>query len=404
MDLVTTHSQHHQTSHPTRTRGRRRPLVLALLGLALLLAGACGTIAEPKGWAAPDIQDDTLYISLQRGTLSAHRLGAQRDQLWEFPAKDEKVPLVVADGETLSSPRDQKIKFEGMYGDPVITDDGVYVTAYSGHIIALNKDGRPRWVAGLPDRVVGGTLVTEDTVYAGTTKGEVFALTRESGAVRWRRPAGNQVWSTPVRAGTLIVVTAMDGKAYAFDRDGNRPWASDLAGAAIAATPALDGDRLYVGAFDKRMYALSARTGERLWQSSPADNWFWTEILVQGDTLFAGSLGGTVYAFDAGTGEVKWSTKVGKLVRSRPALVDGVLVVGSKDGRLHGLRPESGARVWELRDSSAPDDPAAARGDLYADLLPVKGGVYAATERGRSAGHVYFLDVAQQRVSEVALR
>ena len=379
------------------------PLLLALA----LVAAACGSIAKPKGWAAPELQGDTLYVSLNHGRISAFNVRSPGQQLWEFPEKDERLPLVVENGRNLGSAIDTKIKLEGLYGDPAVRDDAIYVTAYSGHVAALTTSGERRWVAELTGRLVGGVLVTDDTVYAGTTRGDVFALERATGAVRWRSNAGgriNEVWSSPVRAGDLIVVTAMNGKVFAFDRDGSLRWEADVADAAIASTPAQDGDRLYVGSFDRHIYALDARTGDVLWQSARGDNWFWTEILAQGDTLFAGSLGGTVYALDARSGNTKWSTKVGKVVRSRPALVNGVLVVGSKDGRLHGLRPDTGDRVWEVSASPAPDDPAAPRGNLYADLLPTRDGVYVTTERSRGAGHIYFLDLTQQKVREVALR
>ena len=394
---------------PDRGSLLRSPRAAALpLLLALALAGAaCGTIAKPKGWAAPELQGDTLYVSLDHGRISAFNVRSPGQQLWQFPEKDERLPLVVENGRNLGSVREAKINLEGLYGDPAVSDDSIYVTAYSGHVAALRTSGERRWVAELTGRLVGGVLVAGDSVYAGTTRGDVFALDRETGSVRWRSNADgriNEVWSSPVRAGDLIIVTAMNGKVFAFDRDGGIRWQADVADAAIASTPAQDGDRLYVGSFDRHIYALDARTGDVLWQSAQGDNWFWTEILAQGDTLFAGSLGGTVYALDARSGNTKWSTSVGKVVRSRPALVNGILVVGSKDGRLHGLRPDTGDRVWEAGESPAPDDPAAPRGNLYADLLPVRDGVYATTERGRSAGHIYFLDLTQQKVREVALR
>ncbi len=377
------------------------------LAAVLLLGAACGSVAKPTGWAAPALQGDTLYVTLQHGKLDAYRLSEGQQRLWEFPEKDAKLPLTVKDGQNLSAPRSEKISFEGLYGDPVVTADGIYATAYSGHVIALEKDGRARWVAELPGREIGGALVMDDTVYAGATNGELFALAKDSGTVRWRRAAGKEIWSRPVQSDNLILVSTMSGSIVAYDRDGNERWNTKLTDSAIASTPTLVGDRLFVGAFDKYLYALNARTGERLWSTpEAADNWFWTEILAQGDTLFAGSLGGTVYAIDAGAGATRWSVKVGDMIRSRPAILNDVLVVGSKDGRLHGLRPADGSRVWEETKSPMADDPSAPRGDLYADLLPVRdrNGMYVTTERGRKDGRLYFLDLNERRVSELTLR
>jgi len=400
------HMKHDAPPGRPAITNRRLKRFLPLLSALALLGAACGRIASPTGWAAPELRNDTLYISPERGKLAAYKLDTERnlrDRLWEFPDKNEKVPLVVENGKNLPSPKSETIKFEGLYGDPVITDDGVYATAYSGHVIALGADGRARWVAALPGRMIGGVLVAGDSVYAGTTTAKLFALERSSGKVRWQAPAGDAIWSAPVQAGDLIVVTAMDGSARAFDRDGTRQWLRKVAEQGIASTPVVDGGRLYVGSLDKHIYAIDARNGETAWRSDPADNWFWTEILLQEDTLFAGSLGGTMYALDARSGAIRWSAPVGTMIRGRAALVDGILVVGTKDGRLHGLQPSDGARVWDVSDTPAPDDPTAQRGDLWADLVPLKDGVLAAVVGG-GQGHVYVLDVGQRKVREVAPR
>ena len=380
----------------------RARLLLSLLPLVLLLTAACGAVAKPEGWSAPTLKDDVLYVSLQAGTLLASK-ASDRSRLWQFPAKDQKVRLTVENGRTLDQPKEIKPKFEGIYGDPVVESDGVYATAYSGHVLAIDREGGSRWVAELPGRMVGGVLVDGDTVYAGSTSGELFALARDSGAVRWRRPVDGGIWSTPVLASDRVVVTTMAGRVIAVGRDGTVAWDEKPAGAAIASTPLLVGNRLYVGSFDRRMYALDTGSGQVQWQSPTADNWFWTRPLAAGDLIYAGSLGGTVFAYEAASGAIRWQRDIADTVRSRPVIVNGVLIVGSKDGRLHGLRPDTGEPVWEMPRQPAADDPAAPRGDLYADLLATPNGVYVATERGRSTGRLYLLDVEQRRVSEAPL-
>ncbi len=394
--------------HPVRPRRLAiripsRPSRLApLMAAAVLLGAACSGISRPKGWAAPELDNSTLYVTLEHGKLDAYRLGDQQQRLWQFPAGNEKLPLAVENGKNLPTPKSEKITFEGFYGNPVVTDTGVYITGYSGHVVGLDTSGNARWVDALPGRLIGGALVAGDSVYAGTTDGHLFALARDTGLIRWQRSVGKDIWSTPAAVDDLVVVSDMDGHVLAFDHDGNQRWDTDVSGAGIASTPAVSGNRLYVGAFDKRIYALDATTGAVIWKTPELDNWFWTDILVQGDTLYAGSLGGWVYALAASDGSVAWKTNVGEMVKSRPALVDGVLVVGSKDGRLHGLDPKTGALVWNQSPTPTPDSPAAARGDLFADLLPAdnKNGVYFSTEQG----NLYFLDVPQQKVSEVVLK
>jgi outer membrane protein assembly factor BamB len=311
--------------------------------------------------------------------------------------------LVAEEGSNLAAPKTTKISFEALYGDPVLKDGSLYITAYAGYVIALNTEGRPIWVSGLPGRVIGGALVTDDTVYAGTTTGALFGLNRENGTIRWRQELDEPIWSAPVQAGESITVADMGGRITAFDKDGNRRWSEQIAARGIASTPTVDGNRLYVGSLDKRLYAVDAGNGSVVWESEQADNWFWTEVLIQGDTLFAGSLSGTVFAIEKDSGRTRWSMDVGNMVRGRGVIVNGVLVVATKDGRLHGLDPANGSRVWELKDSPAPADPLAKRRSLQTDLLALENGVLAARVGGKQ-GNVYVLDVGTQQVREVTPR
>jgi outer membrane protein assembly factor BamB len=378
---------------------RRAPLLLLIAGAVALLGTACAGISQPQGWAAPVVQDSNLYVTLERGKLSAYQVAAAPQFQWQFPVNnDERVPVVAENGNTLASPKSEKVSFEGFYGNPAVTDDAVFLTSYSGHVAALTRaDGRARWVAQLPGRLVGGALVTSDTVYAGNSKGELFALDRGSGAVRWRRLAGNDIWATPVLVGDRIVIATMDGRVTAYSANGDQQWRAKPAGGAIAATPVVDGNRMYFGASDKRVYAIDNTNGATIWRSQTGDNWFWTELLLEGDTLYAGTLGGTVYAFPKdGNGDVtsRWQVKVGDLIRGRPALVNNVLVVGAKNGRIMGLTPSTGERMWELP----------VKADLFAGLVPTPAGVYVSTEGGRGDGRIFLLDVAEQRVRDIQLR
>ena len=362
-------------NNPARHTGR---FPVAALALALgLLAVGCGSVANPRGWAAPVVRDEVVYVSSDAGKLAAYRLDGAGNRAWEFPGKD-------AD-----------LKLQGIYGTPSLAGDTIYLSGYGGNVAAVSTaDGTARWSRRAGDRVVGGTLATADTLYAGTDAGELIAFDRTNGAERWRRRAGNQIWATPVLAGDLIIVAGMDGYVTAYRPDGAEAWRTKLAEAAIAGTPALVDGVLYLGSYDKRIHALDARSGEVRWRSAEADNWFWTEPLVDGDTLFAGNLDGHVYALDRQTGERRWRTDVGAPVRARTAVADGVLVVPASDGRLWGLRPATGEQAWA---------PQLVGGKLYADLATARSGVYLASEVGKKSHRLYRVEAATGGLNEIAL-
>jgi outer membrane protein assembly factor BamB len=354
-----------------------RPALAALIAAVALLAAGCDTVAKPQGWAAPAVRDDVVLTSHAAGKLGAYRWRGGTGQLWEFPRKEDKLDLA------------------GLYGTPVVRDDTVYVGGYGGSVVALNvADGAERWRHRAGDRVVGGVLVTADTVYAGTDAGDLVALNRADGSERWRKQAGNEVWSTPVGDEGAIYVASMDGRVTAFSADGTVRWQERIADGAIAGTPALRDGVLYLGSYDKRLYAVDAASGATRWRSDAADSWFWTEPVIDGDNLYAGNLDGHVYALDRRTGERRWRTDLEAQVRARGALVDGVLVVPAKDGRLWGLRPESGDQAWQAVEVG---------GRLFADLTQTRDGLFLASEVGKKSHRIYRVNAGAGSVAEVAL-
>ena len=58
---------------------------------------------------------------------------------------------------------------------------------------------------------------------------------------------------------------------------------------------------------------------------------------VVGGVIFVGSLDGKVYALNAATGALIWSYTTGDWVASSPAVVGGVVYVGSGDGKVYAL-------------------------------------------------------------------
>jgi outer membrane protein assembly factor BamB len=353
-----------------------RGLLLTLLLIGGLLAAGCSSVANPQGWAAPVVNGDAGYVSIDAGKMGDYQLttGIRR---WQFPGEGND------------------LKLEGIYGTPVLQDGILYVTGYSGGIAAVSAtDGGQRWQLESGDRVVGGALVLGDTVYVGTDQGDLLALNRTDGAERWRQRAGNEIWSTPVADGSAIIVAAMDGTVTAFNPDGSQRWQQKVAGAAIAGVPALRDGVLYLGSYDRHIYAVDAASGETRWQSSSADNWFWTEPVVDTDTVLAGNLDGHVYAFDRQTGEQRWRTNVAAPVRARMAVMNGVLVVPTGNGTLWGLQSASGEQAWQ---------PVTVGGKLYADLTATPSGLYLAAEVGKKSHRLYRVDAAAGSVTEIPL-
>jgi outer membrane protein assembly factor BamB len=70
---------------------------------------------------------------------------------------------------------------------------------------------------------------------------------------------------------------------------------------------------------------------------------------VEGDRVYAAGPGGDLYAFDAGSGRTLWHAKTKLPLSAGPGSGEGLVVVGTSDGRLAAYGSANGERRWEVR-------------------------------------------------------
>jgi outer membrane protein assembly factor BamB len=139
----------------------------------------------------------------------------------------------------------------------------------------------------------------------------------------------------------------MGHNLYAVDiNTGSEIWRRDLGGA-IAATPAYNDGHLYIGSFDRKLFDISAETGEILAEYEVGD-WMWsTPVLVDG-ILYTTDMSGGVFALNIGDGftEIWQSHPATKGIRARPLVTESYVIVASRDGNVYWLERETGNEIF----------------------------------------------------------
>jgi len=145
--------------------------------------------------------------------------------------------------------------------------------------------------------------------------------------------------------------------ALAID-DGRPLWRVDLGDSELtAAVFARVRGRglLFLGSSSGNVYAVAARNGEVLWKKTELDCVRSQPAFLrqgEGGLLVTGSKFGAVRGLDAETGVERWRFQAGDRITGAPAVLDGSVArvfVGSYDRRLHALRAEDGAPLWQHR-------------------------------------------------------
>lgn len=232
-----------------------------------------------------------------------------------------------------------------MFITPAVAGDRVHVGSCSGTFFALDRTtGEIAWSYdtsqdGPSAQFHGDALVTEDLVVVGSDArpmGQLYAFDRASGEARWKIPFPGGVAAELHRHGDAVLAVTMGGEVWAVDLATGYPvWtfeeAPDEARGSLSLNPALAGDRLLVP-----------------WRS------------------------GAVDALDAATGRHLWRRDLGASLNTSAVVFGGELVVGSQDGRIHRLSPETGE---VLASVSVP-------GMSYGDLTEAGGCLLALSAEG----------------------
>ena len=197
-------------------------------------------------------------------------------------------------------------------------------------------------------------------------------------ALEWkpREPGGVAV--DP--ASGVVLFGTRDGWLHAVRDDGKIAWEFRTYGG-FPGPPAVEGETVYAGSSDGRLYAIALRTGKELWRYDAKEEIGTRPAVVDG-TVYVASLQDTVFAIDAKTGAWKWhhrrEPRPGFTIRGAAPVhvVGGTVYAAYSDGFVAALDRATGSARWERMVAPAGDE-------LDVDGLVVEGDrVYAAAYSG----------------------
>jgi len=187
--------------------------------------------------------------------------------------------------------------------------------------------------------------------------------------IQWKFKTKGKVISTPVVDGDAVYVGSTDHKLYAVNRaDGSLKWSFDTYGP-VNSSPAVSNGLVMFASVDGRFYAVDITTGKQKWMfrtggesrfiapgihgaiprtelmADPFDVFLSSPTVANGIVYF-GSGDHNVYALDVVTGTLKWKFRTGDVVHASPAVVNKVVYIGSWDRNMYALDATSGNKLW----------------------------------------------------------
>ena len=212
-----------------------------------------------------------------------------------------------------------------------------------------------------------GVAVAGDTLFLGSMNGKIVALNASSGTRVWPQdftleaptPTGGfgcapgattvAIYGTPTVDGDLVYVGGYNGKIYALNASSGAlrwvyPRERNLQ--PIVGGPVISQGKVYIGAADGKLYALDAATGDELWKFETGDK-IWSIPAISDDTLYIASFDKKLYAINTTDGSKKWEFATEGAVMSTPLVYDNTVYIGSFDRHLYALNAADGRLKWK---------------------------------------------------------
>lgn len=209
------------------------------------------------------------------------------------------------------------------------------------------------WEANAGSGTNGNTLemspaVDEQSVYTADIKGRVMAFNRQTGEKLWetdldKKDSNNELLSGPSVGDGVLAVTNKNAQLIVFDSStGEKLWKKTVSNEVIA-PPTVAESKIFVKTVDGTLTAFDAKSGSRLWTYNH---------------------GATPLIMRAG---------------SSPQALFGIVIAGFADGKLTGLRADTGQLLWE-KSIATPEGASEVdrMADIDANPIVADGVVYVA--------------------------
>ncbi|WP_310619907.1 outer membrane protein assembly factor BamB family protein [Flexibacterium corallicola] len=315
----------------------------AVRGGGLLSLGS----TPPRNAARPVSDGSRVFVYKQDGDLVV--LNTSGKQLYSRSLRPEEESAVA------------------IGGGVALSGGKTFVATAYRQVFALDSAGKPLWTYDLEVGVRGAPTAAAGLVIVVTQENEVIALNQNDGSKAWSfagisETAGLLATASPAVKGNSVVVPFSSGEVMALNvKNGEPKWIDALARSFrtralsgltdVAASPVIDGDRVYTTSLSGRTIASRLANGERIWE---ADIGSTHTPVVSGGTVFMIGLDDNLHALDSKTGAPIWTAQLPDLSKKKenwagPILANGKLIVVSNEGGFAQVDARSGSVLAQKR-------------------------------------------------------
>lgn len=309
---------------------------------------------------------------------------------------------------------------DGVTSTAAIDGGRVYVAALSGYVRCLDlRSAQEYWhyrtiASDDPAEFAPGfqapVTLSDTAVFIGDEDGKFHALDRESGSELWSFETDGEIKGgatvlppDETTGAPRVMFGSHDGKLYCLNAaTGEQIWAFDTLGpvngsqalttdekrSRLNGGQVIGGQYTFVAGCDRPfLRVVDVATGEQHSEIPLDQSLMIASPALVGDVLYFGTPEGAVIALNWRDQQRVWTyadPQRTQEIHSSPAATDALVLIGSRDKRLHAIDRHSGARAWTFETRGTIDSSPVVCGDR----------VYF----GSSDRHLYGVDLSGREV------
>jgi outer membrane protein assembly factor BamB len=243
--------------------------------------------------------------------------------------------------------------------------DRAYVAASSGLLTSLVVSNQSRytdqvlWQARFEAPLIAGPAHDKTGLYLGTAKGDLLHIHAETGRIIWQVMVNSEIVATPVLTNDRVIVRTNDGRVIAINKlTGETIWVASAQMPNLflrgAAPVLVEGNQVFIGRENGFVEALSLQNGETIWQARLAISSGRTDLermvdiqaqlIYDQGRLFALAYNGRLAAINAQTGNFIWTRPLSGAKDF--GLHNNQLIIASDDQVVRAIDASSGTEIW----------------------------------------------------------
>ncbi len=214
----------------------------------------------------------------------------------------------------------------------------ILVGSYDYYLHGVERStGKGLWKYETFNFINGACALYGNKAVFGGCDGMIHMVDAATGTAETPIEIATYVASSACIDGHHAMVGDYDGRFSSVDleaRKVNWVFENEEANLPFIGSPAVEGDRIYIGNQDKFLYCLNKNSGEVVWKYNTGGRVDASPVVV-GDRVLVANMRGDLFLLDKKSGTPAWTYELGTPVYANPAVVNNRIYVAGDDGRVY---------------------------------------------------------------------